>query len=132
MVSVIVAIVFCIAGAVITFRLHKLEHVSPTRASAFTTIIIYFFLKVLDQGGTLGKDIVEVILVATFAGSFVGMSSHSKFNRTQIASGGILVFVFIYLFMNNLPVLGGLFGTFAFVACLILYGLGRLLPSQKS
>ncbi len=115
-------LVYCAAGAFVTFLLNENLENGPVMASGIVGLAAGLLLPVVH-----GPDLGGFLAVGVFAASFAGMSGSSRFHHAawMIPAGAVCALALMYS-MPYMGGAGGKLGTIGFGAVLGIHGLIRL------
>lgn len=111
--NVFLVITLSFISSYLTYHLHNNKILTTIRSSCIVTIACYFLVSLLSMTLDINNDL---LLRASFGGSFVGMCSVSVVNRTELAIvTSLYVGLFVFV-LGKLPYSGGALGFLVFIS----------------
>ena len=102
----------------------KKDH-GPVRISSFLTLFFIGLTTLIESPK------IEALQAIFFGSSFIGMSDSARLTKTQLSMASLL-FVLIFIFLiHHLKGIGGAIGFSAFVSCLVIYSLSKMITELK-
>ncbi len=114
-------------GSLMTYELSKVSWLGSIRSSCLLTLIFWLDLNLLIYFDFSLS--IDLYLAAFFGGTFIGMSSHLKFSRSDVVFASIIYSGLFVYFLPLVAGLGGALGFSAFISIGCIY-LAKLIYSS--